>query len=91
MDADDPQYLRYRAWRAEAARLCRVATEPPAASGLLSMVDMAGIRRRLGQLVGGPPISQAAFARRYGFSPAAAELPQDWRYKGEVSIFASVL
>lgn len=75
---DDLQYQRYRAWRVEAARLCRVAAEPPAASRLPSEVDVAAIRRRLGQVMGGPPISQAAFGRRYGFSPAAV---RDWEQR----------
>ncbi len=89
MDDDDPQYLKFRAWRAEAARLCRVAAEPPAASGLPSVVDVAGIRRRLGQLMGGPPISQAAFARRYRFSPAAV---RDWEQgRRRPSVSARVL
>ncbi len=86
---DDPQYLKYRAWRAEAGRLCRVAAEPPAASGLPALVDVAGIRRRLGQLMGGQPISQAAFARRYGFSPAAV---RDWEQgRRRPSVSARVL
>lgn len=86
---DDPQYLKYRAWRAEAGRLCRVAAEPPAASGLPALVDVAAIRRRLGQLMGGQPISQAAFARRYGFSPAAV---RDWEQgRRRPSVSARVL
>lgn len=89
IDDPDPHYLRYRAWRAKAARLCRVTAEPPAASGLPSLVDVAGIRRRLGQLMGGPPISQAAFARRYGFSLAAV---RDWEQgRRRPSVSARVL
>ena len=66
-----------------------MAAEPPAASRLPSAVDVAGIRRRLGQLMGGPPISQAAFARRYGFSPAAV---RDWEQgRRRPSVSARVL
>lgn len=86
---DDSRYLKYRAWRVEAARLCRVATEPPAVSRLPSEVDVAAIRRRLGQVIGGQGISQAAFARRYGFSPAAV---RDWEQgRREPSVSARVL
>ncbi len=68
---DDPHFQRYQRWRTEAARLRRVASEPPVASRLLGNVGVAAIRKRLGQVMGEQPISQAAFARRYGFSLAA--------------------
>ncbi len=68
---DALQHERYRTWKADAARLCRVATKPPAASRLPSKVDVAATRKRLGQVIGGRGISQATFARRYGFSVQA--------------------
>lgn len=68
---DDPHFQRYQRWRTEAARLRRVASEPPVASLLPANVEVAAIRHRLGQVMGGQGITQAAFARRYGFSLAA--------------------
>ena len=68
---DDLHFDRYRRWRREAARMRRVAAEPPAASRLPAEVDVAAIRHRLGRVLGEMPISQAAFARRFGFSVAA--------------------
>ncbi len=72
---DDPQYAKYSRWRTEAARVCRVVSEPPVASRLPAAVDVAAIRHRLGHVLGEEPISQAKFARRYGFSAAAV---RDW-------------
>lgn len=68
---DDRHYERYQTWKTEADRLCRVATEPPAASRLPPDVDVAAIRKRLGQIMGGRGISQVEFAKRYGFSLSA--------------------
>jgi len=68
---DSLQYERYQRWRTEAARLRRVVAEPPVASRLPAGVDVAAIRKRLGQVMGGRGISQAGFAKRYGFSLAA--------------------
>jgi putative transcriptional regulator len=86
---DDSRYLKYRAWRVEAARLCRVAMEPPAAASLPYDVDVAAIRKRLGQVMGGQGISQAAFARRYGFSAAAV---RDWeQHRRRPAVSARVL
>ncbi len=72
---DEERYLRYCTWRTEAARRCRLASEPPTASRLPSAVDVRAIRQRLGQVLGGQPITQAAFARRFGFSLSAV---RDW-------------
>lgn len=68
---DDPHFERYQRWRTEAIRLRQVASEPPVASLLPANVNVAAIRQRLGCVLGERPISQAAFARRYGFSVAA--------------------
>jgi len=68
---DDPHFQRYQRWRTEVARLRRVAAESPTVSRLPAGVDVAAIRQRLGRVMGGKGISQAAFARRYGFSVAA--------------------
>jgi len=68
---DDERYLRYRTWRTETLRRCRLASEPPTASRLSPAVDVRAIRQRLGEVLGGKPITQDAFARRFGFSVAA--------------------
>lgn len=68
---DDERYQRYCTWRTEAVRRCRLASEPPAASRLPPVVDVRAIRQRLGEVLGGKPITQEAFARRFGFSVAA--------------------
>lgn len=72
---DDLHFQRYQRWRTEAARMRRVAAEPPAASRLPAGVDVAAIRQRLGHVLGGKPITQDAFARRFGFSYSAV---RDW-------------
>lgn len=72
---DDARYEQYAAWRIEAVRQCRIAAEPPLASRLPSTVDVAAIRSRLGQVLFGKPVTQATFARQFGFSTAAV---RDW-------------
>ena len=72
---DDERYVRYRTWRTEAERRCRLAGEPPAVSRLPRAVDVRAIRERLGRVLGGKPITQEAFARRFGFSYSAV---RDW-------------
>ncbi len=74
---DDLHLQRYQRWRTEAVRLRRVAADPPAASRLPAKVDVAAIRLRLGRVLGAKPISQTAFARRYGFSVQAVRA---WEY-----------
>lgn len=68
---DDERYERYQIWRTEAQRRCRLASEPPATVRLPPAVDVKAIRERLGKVLGGKPITQEAFARRFGFSVAA--------------------
>lgn len=86
---DDPRYIRYLAWRNEALRRCRMAAqpadEPPLASKLPATIDVAAIRHRLGHEFCGAPLSQADFARRFGFSPAAVRDWEQGRRKPEAS------
>lgn len=82
---DDPRYTRYLAWRNEALRRCRIAAEPPVASKLPAAIDVAAIRHRLGHEFCGTPLSQADFARRFGFSPAAVRDWEQGRRKPEAS------
>lgn len=72
---DDPCYTRYLVWRTEAQRRCRLTSEPPAVSRLPQAVDVRAIRERLGKVLGGKPITQEAFAQRFGFSYSAV---RDW-------------
>lgn len=72
---DDERYQRYRTWRTEAERRCRLVGEEPAVSRLPRAVDVRAIRQRLGKVLGGKPITQEAFARRFGFSYSAV---RDW-------------
>ena len=74
---DDPRYRRYLTWRTEALRRCRAAVEPPIASLLPKMIDVAGIRERLGQMFSGRACTQQEFADRFGFSLATV---QDWEH-----------
>jgi len=74
---DDPRYRRYLTWRTEALRRCRAAVEPPIASLLPKVVDVAGIRERLGQMFSGRACTQQEFASRFGFSLATI---QDWEH-----------
>jgi len=73
----DPQHQRYETWRIEALRRCRAAVEPPVASRLPKVVDVAGIRERLGQMFSGRACTQREFADRFGFSLATV---QDWEH-----------
>lgn len=74
---DEARYERYRAWRNEALRQCRAAAEPPVASRLPKVVDVAAIRARLGQAFSGRACTQQEFADRFGFSLATV---QDWEH-----------
>lgn len=67
---DEARHAKYAAWRTEA--------EQPVAARLPDKIDVAAIRRRLSQGFSYAPLSQADFARRYGFSPAAV---RDWEQK----------
>lgn len=72
---DDTQYLKHLAWRAEVERRWRAEVESPVAARVPSVVDVAVIRDKLGRQVSGWPLSQQAFAVRFGFSVAAV---RDW-------------
>lgn len=74
---DDPRYQRYHAWQTEALRRCRAAAEPPVASRLPKLIDVAAIRARLGRAFAGRACTQQEFADRFGFSLATV---QDWEH-----------
>lgn len=72
---DEPRYLKHLAWKAEVERRWRAEVEPPVAARVPPAIDVAAIRRKLGRQVCGWPLSQEAFAARFGFSLAAV---RDW-------------
>lgn len=72
---DDVRYSKYAIWRTEAQRRCRLVGEPSVVSRLPPAVDVQAIRARLGGMLGEKPITQEAFARRFGFSLSAV---RDW-------------
>lgn len=72
---DEPRYRQHVAWREEVQRRWRAETEPPIASRLPTSIDIAAIREKLGRQLSGWPLSQEAFAARFGLSPATV---RDW-------------
>lgn len=72
---DDLRYAKYASWRTEAQRRCRLVGEPSVVSRLPPAVDVRAIRERLGMMLGEKPVTQEAFARRFGFSLSAV---RDW-------------
>ena len=82
---DEAHHAKYAAWRTEAERRRRLLAEPPIAARLPDRIDVAAIRRRLSQGFSYMPLSQADFARRYGFSPSAVRDWEQGRRKPEAS------
>ncbi len=72
---DDPRYRQHLAWKAEVERRWRAEVEPPVAARVPQAIDVAAIRDKLGRRVSAWPLSQEAFAARFGFSVAAV---RDW-------------
>ncbi len=72
---DDPRYCKHLAWKAEVERRWRAEVEPPVAARVPAVIDVAAIRDKLGRQVSGWPLSQEAFAVRFGFSLAVV---RDW-------------
>ena len=82
---DEARLAKYAAWRTEAERRRRLAAEPPVTARLPDKIDVAAIRRRLSCGFSYAAISQADFARRFGFSPAAVRDWEQGRRKPEAS------
>ncbi len=82
---DEARHAKYAAWRIEAERRRRLAAEPPVAARLPDKIDVAAIRRRLSCGFSYAALSQADFARRFGFSPSAVRDWEQGRRKPEAS------
>lgn len=86
---DNQRYARHLAWKVEVERRWRAEVEQPAAAKVPTVIDVAAIRRKLGLHVSGWPLSQEAFAARFGFSSAAV---RDWEQgRRKPSLAARVL
>ena len=82
---DEIRYEKYATWRNEAERRRRLLAEPPTAARLPDKINVAAIRRRLSEGFSYAPLSQADFARRDGFSPAAVREWEQGRRQPEAS------